>query len=916
MTQALSHAVFAESAGARWRRVDLHLHSPLAPDFRLPSGWNSTTAGERQRIAQAYVERLQAADIEVAALTDYNRIDADWYGPLRARAEEAGIALLPGVELSLRAGKHGLHVLAIFSAGTDLDAVNHAVRGMCRDASQPVVDADGRPTRLDIRGAEVDCLRDLRERFGCLVIPAHPGLDNGLLKTYQPAQAARFLQEVRVDAIERIDPRDLQRLGSSGAVDGDVLDSLALVEFSDPKALDEVGTKLREPGRTPRATYLMLSDATPDALRLALHDPVVRVHLGDRPPAPSHPRIAGLTVEGGGFLGSLAVRFNDDLTTLIGARGTGKSAVLEVLRYALDLPVLADATGRAGLVEHALGSGGRVEVVLERPVVRGNVQRFTVSRVLHEAPLVRGASGATVALDPGDALGDRAGPMVFGQRELQAVADSERLRRDLLDEVIGDDARQAQRAVVRAADELRRNARKLLEAAAALAERDDVQQQLARARAEIEVYEQEGVAEKLRLHTALVEDRAALQDALRRVVAGGQEWDEATGRIAESLHGAPARLHTRETRQPETINAAVASVQKLLEQLREATAAGQAAFAAARDELDVVLDSWDDVLAPYEQELLRLKRVLDSERLSPDRLIELTRQRATLEPLADELAAVARRTQSLADERRDLIAGLREARRAAFTLRRERCDAITQRLEGRLRVTAGFKEDVEPYRDALLRLLRGSGLNTTAVGLLAEQRGSDGAAVVAAARAGPECVEEEFGITPAMAQRLVEWLTDDQRRFELELAAPGDSIRVELRREPGYRELQRLSLGQRATAMLLLVFAFEGRPLLLDQPEDDLDNAFVYNDVVALIRAAKNRDGKGSRRQLIVATHNANIPVLGDAELVLPLAVREGRACIESRASIDHPDTRDAVRTVLEGGEEAFRRRAEKYGTT
>jgi hypothetical protein len=101
---------------------------------------------------------------------------------------------------------------------------------------------------------------------------------------------------------------------------------------------------------------------------------------------------------------------------------------------------------------------------------------------------------------------------------------------------------------------------------------------------------------------------------------------------------------------------------------------------------------------------------------------------------------------------------------------------------------------------------------------------------------------------------------------------------------------------------------------VLDQPEDDLDNRFVYEDVVALLRAEKGVADPARRRQIIVATHNANIPVNGDAELVLSLADEGGRCHVRARASIDDSEVRQEIRTVLEGGAEAFRRRAEKYG--
>src|SRR5204863_7186477 len=96
----------------------------------------------------------------------------------------------------------------------------------------------------------------------------------------------------------------------------------------------------------------------------------------------------------------------------------------------------------------------------------------------------------------------------------------------------------------------------------------------------------------------------------------------------------------------------------------------------------------------------------------------------------------------------------------------------------------------------------------------------------------------------------------DEATVELDIGTPGN------RR---YKPLSDLSPGQKSTAILLLTLQSGSEPLLIDQPEDDLDNRFVYDDVVQRLRSAKGR------RQLVVATHNANIPVLGDAEQILVL---------------------------------------------
>jgi hypothetical protein len=104
-------------------------------------------------------------------------------------------------------------------------------------------------------------------------------------------------------------------------------------------------------------------------------------------------------------------------------------------------------------------------------------------------------------------------------------------------------------------------------------------------------------------------------------------------------------------------------------------------------------------------------------------------------------------------------------------------------------------------------------------------------------------------------------------------------------------------------------------PLLIDQPEDDLDNSFITEGIIPVLRKEKNL------RQFIMATHNANIPVLGDAELIIGLeangeAESEGKTRIPDdwRGSIDRQGVRNLIERILEGGREAFMRRKSRYG--
>jgi len=121
------------------------------------------------------------------------------------------------------------------------------------------------------------------------------------------------------------------------------------------------------------------------------------------------------------------------------------------------------------------------------------------------------------------------------------------------------------------------------------------------------------------------------------------------------------------------------------------------------------------------------------------------------------------------------------------------------------------------------------------------------------------------------------------------------------------KELQHHSLGQRASALILFVLSQkENDVIIIDQPEDDLDNQTIYEDVIKLIREMK------SEVQFIFATHNPNIPVLGDAEQVHACSFMDNNVSVAS-GSVDKQTTQRTIVDIMEGGREAFNRRKEIY---
>jgi len=143
----------------------------------------------------------------------------------------------------------------------------------------------------------------------------------------------------------------------------------------------------------------------------------------------------------------------------------------------------------------------------------------------------------------------------------------------------------------------------------------------------------------------------------------------------------------------------------------------------------------------------------------------------------------------------------------------------------------------------------------------------------------------------------------------MERFMPEDWVIARVRDAHGtFKPIEQGSIGLKSTAVLSLLLAAGDQPLVIDQPEDDLDNQYIYDVVVGLLRKRK------FSRQIIIATHNANIPVNGDAELIVALGVEDRFGKVQVLGSIDRREVKDAVSTIMEGSAEAFRLRRERYG--
>jgi energy-coupling factor transporter ATP-binding protein EcfA2 len=154
--------------------------------------------------------------------------------------------------------------------------------------------------------------------------------------------------------------------------------------------------------------------------------------------------------------------------------------------------------------------------------------------------------------------------------------------------------------------------------------------------------------------------------------------------------------------------------------------------------------------------------------------------------------------------------------------------------------------------------------------------------------------------------RLIAHLGEHPDFYELEGAIFDDRLDVTMYDNGRPKKVETLSKGQKATALLPLILRPAPYPLVVDQPEDDLDNSFIYQSLVKVIRKLK------TERQLIFVTHNANIPVLGDAERVIVMSMTNPLSAASPQSgTVD--DRKSDVLDLLEGGKEAFQERERHY---
>lgn len=609
----------------------------------------------------------------------------------------------------------------------------------------------------------------------------------------------------------------------------------------------------------------------------------------------------------GGFLDGMTIDFADDLNCLIGGRGTGKTTVIEFIRYTLmmmpDARLARDQHKQIeGLVLNNLGSG-RIRLQVQ---TRDGLSYF-VDRSANEDPEVFDENDEPTAITLDRAV-FRA--EIYSQNQIEDIANSPWFQLELIDKFIekeigeiSSEIRTVCRNLSHNASEITKLKGEIAELSEGLTELDVVTEKLKAFRIpegeDADLINRELSKKSLRDREIRTLDRADdfLLWVLESLQILSEESEDRAKRVVDSdvLQGPNKGLMGRiET----AISELSASVREGLSHIRKSVETCQSTVRTTGEDLQKAHleqeKAYREVIEKHEEQ----KGVAKERALLQKKQNELLERKKEVEGRKGLLSEKK-------EERERLLGRLSELRDSRFELRQKVAEELNGKLMPDIKVSVTQFGNKDEYRELLIKSLRGTGRKYTPLAERIISIPPHDFVRMVQTNSSQELIDH-LNIDEERANWLISQLKDTDDIYEIETVEQHDRPKIELKDGTEYKDSTELSTGQKCTTILPILLLESESPLLVDQPEDNLDNKYIYDTVVRKIREEQKT------RQMIFVTHNPNIPVLGDAGRVFVLDSTGRKASIRTSGTVD--EVKEDIETLLEGGREAFELRKERYG--
>ena len=895
-------------------------------------------------------------EIDCIAITDHN--SGAWIDQLKAAYESMQqddstgfreLHLFPGVEISVNGG---FHLLALFDMDKDTSYIDRLIGNVDYDGNKGDSDGVTRKSAVEVLEAVV--------RAGGIPIPAHADADKDLVR-------------LRDDTSTRaaLDPNTLRQIFK-----GPNIISMEVIDRSKPKPVLYEEAKLswsevlgsdchsfqgeNPPGS--RYTWVKMAEPSLEGLRLALMDGEgFSIRRSDDPETfdpfqlPSR-FVEAVEIEKARYMGNgeaARLPFSPWLNALVGGRGTGKSTVIHAIRLAakreIEITSFEETSEPRLTFERfnrtptdrvetgGLSTTTAINLTMMRDDVRYRLRwRYGKGRFRKDHLRVEednGRSGwqmsSIQAITP-----ERFPIRIFSQGQIAALAgENQQALLQVIDDAAGVKARQeklneARNAFYASSARIRELDSKLGNRDQIIVQRQDIGRKLKR-------FEESGHTEILKAYRLRSLQRREADRQFRAVEAASEHIEAAVEHLQpEDLPEGLFDTDSDEDREATAIvealaiavRAAAANLRKNAQQLRDVVETQRRALAAS---------GWQEAVAQAVVDYRRLIDTLQAEGVSdPSEYGRLVQERQRLDSELERLESMRKERDRLVGQAQSRLREVLEARREVSRTRdcflaemlaqntfvriRSRTYGDDPRIiERSLREVLGvlddrFQSDIliieeeRPKTGIVAEMLENLPEAPEKRREEVEKRIGLLKKILAAACAGARpfggffsnYLKNAFSKNPEFLDKLMTWFPEDG--LYVEYSRRGDGT--------DFQHITQASAGQRSAAMLAFLLAHGNEPLVLDQPEDDLDNHLIYDLVVRQIRENK------LRRQIIVVTHNPNIVVNGDAEMLHALDFRAGQCVVAQAGSLQKESMREEVCRVMEGGREAFERRYRRLG--
>ncbi len=851
-------------SGAQWWKFDFHTHTPASDDFMT-----GCSEDDKEKITPKFwLQKFIDEGIDCVAITDHN--SGAWIDTLKATNDtlEKKIHLFPGVEISTPS----VHILAIFDVEkttSDIDSLLGAVRYQGTKGN-----SDG------VTRKSVSEVVDIIIEHGGIAIPAHADKDKGLFELKGTALEP-LLDNKKINAMELCDKN----------YEKPPLYRDRKIQWSEVLGSDTHNFRSKNFGKF---TWIKMDKPSIEGLKLALIDGKASVNqeMDDNLNQHTELMIESLEINKAKYIGRqapLECQFSPFLNTIIGGRGSGKSTMLEFMRFVFRRHTELPEAIKSDFDKYFQVSGNnlltndsQLRLIYQKD---GSRYRLNWSADAKLTALEVYKNGSWQATD--GEIATLFPVQIYSQKQIFELAKNPQTLLEIIDKdarVHYGDFEEKSNSLTHRYKQIRQKIGQIKEQ---IKQTNKLKGELADLNRQIEQIEQSGHKDILQTYRHRKSQLAGIQ----RLQETWQVASEKLAKIAEEIE--PVDLEEAVfTPKDDLTNAVHQQRQYWQETAKKVSVMAQEAatryqnWQQQRETAQWQQDINRDV-SQYKAIQVQLERqgidpekypmLLQSQAITKNQLTQMGEYQVALKEWEDRLSEIkgdiAKNRVQLTQNRQAFLETVLQGNpdiKIEVLPYGENKQSLEKKVRQLLQCEYKYSKDIE----ALMSVGNYQNLKK-AVKKIYKQ--------------------EELPQDKRFYQHLLD--LNQEARTDFILWHPEDNLKITFAQG---QALETGSAGQKCAALLAFILSYGDEPLLLDQPEDDLDNELIYDLIVKQIRATKHK------RQIIIVTHNANIVVNGNAEMVVPMTVRGGQSVIQDQASIQNNAIRKKICKVLEGGEKAF----------